>query len=343
MAISSRQFLPMLIQGVIFHDVPRRTEAAAPILSDVETPFDVARTKMLKDKLVGALASTRAYSIEFDSGSPSKVPAVIAAMTTKGLPKASFIRHSQELATYLFAEHSGNVSPGLMCVIDVRESGRRGVALMKLERESGAQLQPMEDPQGRKSFELSIIDNIVFTDGTKLFKAALFIRVREDPPEFEALACDGQLPAAASSSMARFWLRFLGAKFVTEPRVATKQFFEVALKGITNLIENPIDKANVFGALHTEMTSNDRVFSPRAFIERHIPETYRVAFQTHLKQNNIGLNQFEKDPSDITSKLKRRLYETAKGVTISVSEEDARLVEVRRQQVVVNDELQMVK
>lgn len=343
MAIGPKQFLPMSIQGVIFHDVPRNTEAAAPILADVETKFDAPRTKMLKGKLVDALSSSRAYPIEVDSGSSSKVPDAIAAMTKKGSSKAAFIKHSQDLATFLFAEHSGNVSPGLMCVVDVREGGRRGIAMMKLEREAGAQLEPKTATDGKRSFELSLIDNLVFTEGTKLFKAALFMRTQEEPPEFEALACDSQLPMASASSMARFWLRFLGAKFVTEPRVSTKQFFEVALKAITDLIEDPVHKAQVFGALHTELSSNEKIFSPKAFLEKHMPEEYRLPFQARLKQHSIGLNHFMKDSSDILSKLKRRLYETARGVAISVSEEDASLVEVRTQQVIVNDELLKVK
>jgi hypothetical protein len=343
MTIGQKQFLAMNIQGVIFHDVPRNNEAAAPILADVETDFDVPRTKMLKDKLVAALGSSRAYAIEFDAGSSSKVPDAIAAMTKKGSSKAAFIKNSQDLATFLFAEHAGNVSPGLMCVVDVREGGRRGIAMMKLEREAGAQLEPKTTADGKKSFELSLIDNLVFTEGTKLFKAGLFMRTSEDPPEFEALACDSQLAVASVSSMARFWLRFLGVKFVTEPRVATKQFFEVALKAITDLIDDPIDKAQVFGALHSELTSNEKIFSPKSFVEKHLPEQYRVAFQTRLKERHIGLHQFMKDSSDILPRLKRRLYETARGVSISVSEEDASLVEVKARQVVVNDELLMVK
>jgi hypothetical protein len=293
--------------------------------------------------LTVALNSARAYAVEFDPGSSSKVPDAVVAMTKKGASKAAFIKGSQELATYLFGEHTGNVSPGLMCVVDVRAGGRRGLALLKLERENGAQLQPTTDKEGKKSFELLLLDSLVFTDGTRLFKAALFMRTKEEPPEFEARACDSQLTAASPTSMAKFWLRFLGAKYVTEPRVATKAFFEVALKAISDLIDDPVEKARTFEALHAELTSNAKWFSPRAFSETHMHDSYRRGFQERLKAHNIGLGQFEKDVGDIFSKLRRRQYETTNGVSITVSEERANLVEVKERQVIVNDELLKVK
>lgn len=343
MAIGPKQFIALSIQEVIFHDVPRNTEAAGPTLADVGTDFDVPRKKMLKDKLVGALGSSRAYAIEFDGAASTKVHEAVVAMTKKGAPKATFIKHSQDVAKFLFGEHVGNVSPGLMCVVDIRVAGRRGVAMLKLEREAGAQLEPRTTKDGKQSFELSLIDNLVFTDGTKLFKAALFLRTSDDSPQFEAVACDSQLAAASVTSMARFWLRFLGAKFVKDPRVATKEFFDVTLKAITDLVDDPVDKAQIFGALHSEMLSNDRVFAPKAFVERHLPEKYRGAFQARLKEHQVGLGQFMKNTDDILTRLKRRLYQTARGVSVSVPEEDASLVEVKTKQLVVHDELLRVQ
>jgi hypothetical protein len=62
-------------------------------------------------------------------------------MFTSGTSEpAKFVEMTQKLAGYLFDQQHGAISPGLLCAIDLTASGRRGLVLMKLEREGGAQL-----------------------------------------------------------------------------------------------------------------------------------------------------------------------------------------------------------
>jgi len=303
-------------------------------LADAETELDQRRTALLKQKLVLVLGSSRAYDVEFAEPSSSKVPDAVRAMTKKGATKAAFIESSRAIANYLFEEHVGNVSPGLLCVIEIRMRGSRGIVLMKLEREAGAQLEE-KIVSGKRSFEMSVLDNLVLTEGTKLFKSALFLR--EDGDSFRSVACDSQLSSAAVESMAKFWLRFLGCRFVTDPRVATKSFFEAAVRTISEVIDDPTAKAQAFDSLHSELNSSRKTFAPKTYIDDYILETYRVAFQARLKEMKVPLQQFHKDNTDIASKLRRRTYKTARGATVTVSEEDANLVDVEKDKVIVND------
>ena len=76
----------------------------------------------------------------------------------------------------------------------------------------------------KEGFDMSVLDNLVLTDGTRLFKSAFFLRVGKGDDDFRSVVCDSQLHVTASSEMARFWLRFLGCQFQVAPRVATQRF-----------------------------------------------------------------------------------------------------------------------
>src|SRR5438132_756134 len=118
--------MTLTITQVIFHDVPRKADARAPELADVETTLDTKRTALLTQKLVTSLGSTRAYDIQFVEQSASRVPESVRALTKRGATKEQFINESRAIARYLFEEHVGNVSAGLLCVIEVRLRASRG-------------------------------------------------------------------------------------------------------------------------------------------------------------------------------------------------------------------------
>ncbi len=312
-----------------------RASGSSPRLAEAETALDPGRMTLLKNKLIEVIGSSRAFDVQFaDPATSSKVPEAVRALTKKGTNAAEFVQQSSAVASYLFELHTGNVSAGLLCVIEVRVAGERGLVFMKLEREAGAQLTE-EKVGGKRMFAMSLLDNLVLTDGTRLFKTALFVRKGED--EFYGIASDQQLSPTSVSTMAKFWLRFLGCEFVTAPRVATKQFFEAALKAISDLIPDSAEKAQVFDSLHSELNSNKPTFSPKTFIKDYVPDDYRAPFRTRLQEMKIPLEQFHKDNTDIESKLRRRMYKTKRGAVVTVSEEAASVVEVTDDQVIVND------
>ena len=88
--------------------------------------------------------------------------------------EAQFVAVGQSLARALYQPHSAVSSPGLLAVLDCCIDKRPTLALLKLEREEGAQVQ-LKGNEGNQSFHMSILDNLVLTEGTKLFKSALSV------------------------------------------------------------------------------------------------------------------------------------------------------------------------
>jgi hypothetical protein len=332
------------IKRVIFHDVPRNTKGqdAAPVLSDIPTPVDAERIEHLKARMRRALGSRSAYAIEFNPKSPSPIPEIIRKHTAKTQTEAQFVKTSQVMATYLFEQQVGASSPGLLAVLDGRISGKPAIAILKLEREEGAQLEP-STKGNKKTFAMSVLDNLVLTGGTKLFKNALFVRTGPNDQNFAAIACDNQRSFAATVAMAQFWQKFLGCKLREEPRITTKRFFEAAVEYLNVHIPDPVEMTDVYEHILSELKSQKHTFSPKAFIEDYMPSAHRQKFENHLRERHVTLQQFTVDTSEIAGHLKRKTYYTSKGASVTIPEKAADLeVVIDEHQISVLDRVEKV-
>lgn len=338
--ISNQQLATLRIRRVIFHDIPRRLRGGGgePVLSDVETKVDETRRSRLRIKLTRVLGSKQAYPVCFDPNSASPVPSQVRLSTKRHCTAKRFVAMSQKFAKYLFEQQHGAMSPGLLCVLDAATGGRPCVILMKLEREVGAQVELIKRG-GKKTFAMSVLDNLVLTDGTRLFKSAMFLREGSGDDDFSATLCDDQLNVTSSDDIARFWVRFLGCTFVVEPRVATERFYESTLRFINEVITDPIQKNDLYEHLHSQLKSARKIFSPRSFIEEHVPSDFHKSFREHLKSEGVSLASFAKDLSDIETRLRRCAYRTTQGGLVSMPADKAELVEIKEKQIIVNDTL----
>ncbi len=203
--ITSNDLATLAIRRVIFHDVPRNPKGgtAQPVLAEDETTVDAIRRGHLRTKLVQVLGSKHAYPVIFDPKTSSPVPEQVRAFTLTNTGKDGFVTMSQRLALHLFELQHGAISSGLLCAMDVSASSLAGIVLMKLEREEGAQLQ-LANHAGKKAFDMSVLDDLILTQGTRLFKTALFVRTGKEEDEFRSSACDSQTRVTSSE----IWLDF---------------------------------------------------------------------------------------------------------------------------------------
>lgn len=338
--ITSADLAKIKINKTIFHDVPKRPkgETTAPVLADLETQVDARRESMLRRRIIQVLGSKSAYQIEFDQATASKVPEEVQSYTSKAQSSETFVEMSKRLALFLHEQHTGAISAGLLCVIDVVSGGRSGLALLKLEREEGAELKFLEK-DGKRIFDMSVLDNLILTDGTRLFKTALFLRTGKGEDHFIGLACDNQRTVVTSDDVARFWLRYLGCRVTEEPRVTTQKWYEASVRFVNEQVLDPVVKNDLYEHIHSELKSNKKSLSPKTFMEDRLPEPYRKPYQAHLKDWGVSLQSFEKDTKDIQARLRRRAYHTEGGVSVIAPEEEANLVEVAKKQIVVHDQL----
>ncbi len=341
--LTNQHLAVMTVKKVIFHDVPshQRGEGGSPTLATAETAVDARRRNMLKTKLTRVLDSKTAYPIIFGHDAGSPVPKVVREYTKKEHHETAFVEATQALANHLFQVQHGAVSPGLLCVIEFAADGKHGLILMKLEREAGAQLK-IDKSNNKTRFSMEVLDDLVLTDGTRLFKTAAFLRTGTGDDDFLLTACDSQHRVTDSSEMARFWIKYLGCVLKEEPRVATSKFYNASIEFINAVVTDPILRTHLYDGLHAELRSNKKTFVPKTFIDEYVPQEVRGDYREFLSENHISLTTFEKDVLDIRNKLRRKTFLSEQGVTVSAPEASENLVEVTEENIVVQDRLRKV-
>jgi hypothetical protein len=338
-SIGPPQLATLQIRKVIFHDVPRKLKGKVqtPTLSEVECTIDPSKVGLLKEKLVRVLGSSASYELDLHPQPESSIPKLVQETLTVNLTSSRFVEVSQAMAVSLLEHQPGSASPGLLAVVSCLIGGRAGIALMKLEREEGAQLK-LSDHDGKKTFEMDVLADLVLTDGTKLFKSALFVQIGPGTEDVRAVACDGQRSYTWTDELAQFWIRFLGCKLREAPRITTKKFFEATLEYINKQVaDDPELKNDLYDHIVSEMKTQKKTFSPKKFIENYVPEGHREPFRVYLEGQHVTMKQFNVDISEIKSHLKRRSLETATGVRITVPAEASELVDVQKNHVVIAD------
>jgi len=332
--ITGTDLARLRISHTIFHDVPSRPRRAegAPILADLETAIDVRRAHILNTRITQVLASKQAYSIRFCAAPATQVPAEVRNFTSRDHTVEEFVQMSRRLATFLYAQHTGATSPGLLCVMSVTAGAKSGIAILKLERQEGAEIK-FTGEEGHRVFNMDVLENLILTDKTRLFKSAAFLRNGPADDQFELGACDSQGP----EDVARFWMTYLGCELHEEPRVITRRWFETSLEFANERIADPVAKNNFYEHLHSELNSNRRRVAPRQFIDDNLPPDLRAPYTEFMQQRRVSLHAFTKDNSDIKARLRRRAFHTEHGISVVVPEEEQELVNVRARQIVVND------
>lgn len=328
------------VDRIIFHDVPQnpRHGTAQPILTDTETATDARRVQILKKRLVQVFGGTASFDVEFRPESDSPVPESVRSLTSQVPQSQAFIDASRTMAQYLFQRQTGVTSPGLLCVLAVSSRARTGISIMKLEREEGADLHLRTTGQ-HSAFEMSVLDNLVLTDGTRLFKSALFLR---EGSNIDCRACDSQGDTSGRGDMARFWLAFLGCRFIEDPAISTQKWFDVSVDFVNQCVDDPVAKQGLYEHIVSELNSNRQMVSPRRFISDYVKRELRQPYENYLREHNAPLQRFSKDTADIQPKLRRLSYHTAEGLAVVVPADKEDLVEVGRSQILVRDTLRTI-
>ena len=336
--VTADQLATLQVRRVIFHDIPKkiRGSEAAPTLSEIETEIAPAQANHLKRRIIRALGSKSAFDLEFKPDTNSPIPALVKDYVTSRRHATQFVEVSQKLAQALLEYQTGAMSAGLLAVMDCAVGGVAAIAVLKLEREEGAQLeQGVRD--GRRTYEMSVLENLVLTDGTRLFKSSLFVKSGGGPDNFDVIACDDQRSFGSTDELAQFWMRFLGCVLKEEPRVTTKKFFDITVRYVNDIVTDPIEKNTIYEHVVSELKSQKRHFSPKRFIEDYLPPEHQQPFADFLVEHRVAMTQFTVDVSAVERTLRRRSYHTSKGVTVTVPADAPTIVEVEVERIVVND------
>ena len=304
------------IDKLIVHDIPSRrvnTSGPSPTLSEIESPLSPTVRNYIRDKVVGTLAS-HSFPVIFDSSFGSLVPDLV--MDNLGDQTRDFVEVSQMLANHLFQVQKGSNPAGLLAVAQTKVEGVPSLALMKLEREAGARVAPMEY-QGKSTFDVQHLQDLMLTDKTRVFKVGLFVQEGNTLDSIEGLVSDNQSAQWHKGDVADFFLRgFLGCRLREEPRVTTRGYLDATEEWINEFVTDPVMKSRYEVATLAEMQRNVGSINPRTFADQNLDVLDRQSYIEHLQDRQVPVNEFPKDNSMVKPRLRRISMELECGVVI---------------------------
>jgi len=309
------------VDKVIVHDIPPRPVGGGgqlPVLSEIESPLTQELRNYFREKIVGTLAAA-AFDVIFDPNSPSPVPSLV--LDNLGQQTTDFVTMSTYIAHHLYNMQTGVNPPGLLCVAQVKVERRGAIAIIKLEREAGVRLQ-QDQLQGKSTFRLEHIRDLMLTEKTKVFKVGLFVQTDTTLESIEGAVSDNQRGYYPITEVADFFLRkFLGCNLREAPEVTTKRLFNATEGFIHEEVTEPEMKARYELALLAELGSQARTFDPRVFARRHLRVEDRQKYVDYLGNAAVEPQPFDKDTSLIETHLKRIQLEFQSGIAVLGSPE----------------------
>lgn len=305
----------LTIDRVVFHGVPSRRSGSTsvPILSEIHSQLDAATLNYFRRKLVSTLTNN-ACPVVFDSSSSSVVPGLVVKNLSGNTQ--DFIKDSQDIAMHLFKMQPGSSPPGMLAIAESRLKGSRAFAIVKLEHDEGTRAYP-ENRQGRTTFGLEHLQDLMLTGKTRVFKAGLFIWEGADSVGIDGRVSDNQASQWSRVGVADYFLRsFLGCELREEPAVTTQSFLATAEGWLNTVISDPDKRARYAIAVLTEMRRNTDTLNPRSFVADYFDIEDRQEFLDHLDDNSVPTNPFPKDVDLIAPRLRRVSMDLESGLII---------------------------
>ncbi len=309
------------INRLIIHEVPqhlKRDTESLPVFSEIESELDADLRLFFREKIIESSGSSAAYGVLFDEDSESPVPGLISAfLAGRG---DSFIDFSKKVAQHLHDQQGGVNPGGLVTVVDCRLERRRAVGILKLEKEKGVRLNQVTR-QGKRTFDVNYIRDLILTKKTKLFKIGFFWPSPDDADP-DGAVCDDQRGYMPKTEIASFFLSdFLGCRLMDDPRIATKQFFLAAQEFFNQNINDPAKRARAVNHLLSEVTSGRTQINIRTFAHDYLPADQRQAFTAHIQAAGIRGLTIRKDLELIETQTEKMSIEFFSGVKIVAGRE----------------------
>lgn len=300
-----RDFGRLIIEKLIIHDVPSRrvgVSGSQPDLSEIESPMDATVSNYIRNKLVGTLVNN-SFPVVFDESVGSQVPGLVFDNLRNH--NQDFVQMSQQLATYLYNSQNGNNPDGLLAVVQTSIERIRSLAILKLEREAGTRVQPTR-LNGKQTFDLQHLKDLMLTDKTRVFKVGLFIQEGVTLASIEGFVSDNQSGQWYKADIADFFLRkFLGCRLREEPEVVTKNFLDNTEKWINVAVIDPEKKAKYTIAMVAELQKNLTVVNPTLFANQSLEPADQQPYLHYLEENDIPITDFLKNNNLVAPRLRR--------------------------------------
>lgn len=319
-------FENLKVARVTLHHVFKRPPSGdrkSPILGkEVFRPTgDVER--VLRDRLVAVLGSnTKSMTVDISRSTPESTFQICRQAVDSD--DALLLTTSAQIANKLADAQTTQVpTEGFLFVIcgSVGALSERFVALMKAEPQKGFSVQDA----GGLSF--SLLNNLVLTPASKLYKVGIFIEtVPENSNEDDSqgwaahLYDDNMTQANRQNASIYFYDAFLGCSLPKDSAFRTKQLYDLTETFITSLDVEPEIQSDYKTALYSYLKlDKSTTISVDDFADTYFADspTRMTSYKKFMKDSEFPVTSFTKDIQDLGGVLKRRTIKFPSGTRIT--------------------------
>lgn len=295
----------LTVNRIIVHDIPKHKKgdsSAQPNYSEQESDLPDGLRSFFKDKVVSALSSDKAFKICYD-GDNSESPASWVIGDIIKDHKGEFVSKSKTIAEHLFKIQVGINAAGILLVIFGKVSGFNTCMILKLERDSGAQLVLNTQT---KSFNIKEVHDLMLTNKTRIFKVALFINREDFKTKFDGLVMDYQINVKEKKDASTYFISdFLGCKPFEDPKITTQKFFNLTRTYI-DTIDDVLHRAKYIQDLNSYLQKNSQILNPKEFAEDYFKTSkHKEDYKSFLESKKFKFSSFPKDTQLINNKFKK--------------------------------------
>lgn len=335
----------LTIESLIFHQVPRAIKNSAnplPLtLTETAVTLNTEQRLYMQERLKGSLSLQRqAREVQESKESVSPVPELLRSLLIS--PTEDFVAPSQLLAKHLREVQDGGSPNGLFMFGRCLWAGKSSVVVAKVELERGIQAKQVSDEAGKLSFNLALLNDLVFGQTSRIYKIGLFSSADLMQPEnlLHGIAVDEQIGGSGVTKL--FLLDYLGCEYVENSSELTKKYYESSIEFFSKKVTLPTDKSKYLIALVSDLESRKSTIDVKKFAHDHLSDDDQQSYLSFLKDSGLHSETFSKSVEYISiSKLR---YETDTGVVIIAppSKSDERIINVRDKSVIVKGQLKQV-
>ncbi|GEM_PF-1259844 len=306
----------LIIEKIIVHDIPRHKkneEDTEPKLSQATSDLPNALRSFFREKILSALRSDKSLKVSFkiqdDEGTVQEL--------TKRMSENddSFIHDSQEIARHLFRIQVGNNAGGILLIIQAKVNSCRAIIVMKLERDSGAQLSLNQETS---SFDIVEVQDLMLTQKTRIFKVALLFDREIFQVDFDGQVTDYQINIKQKMKATSFFIDdFLGCEASAEPKVYTQRFYKHT-RDFIDQTDDSVLKTKYINDLNSYVQNNDKVIVARKFAEQFLESAEeKDRYKKYLQTVSFPFEStILKDTHLITSQIRKISVDFTNGVSI---------------------------
>jgi hypothetical protein len=305
------------LESLIVHDVPRRAPADSAdsiVFSETPSELDQGLKNFFRERTIRSL-NRQGYEVERDPDQRSPVPDHVIAIAADA---TTLVARSQDLARHLWASQSGVNPAGLLVVARGAVDGKPCVSILKLEREDAIRVAQVK-VNGKRSFNIAYLRDLMLGKNTRLFKASLFT---VSDGQLGGLVSDDQRGYDPHSEVAQFFLsRFLGCRLRRANDVSTKAFFEASQQWINEKVEDDAQKARYEVALLACMNSPTRTITVKGFADASLDVADRTAYRGYMSDYGVPTTSITKDIQLVERRIRLLTYATREGIRVTGTHE----------------------